>query len=235
MKKAVKGRVQAMTVKYAQDGQGERLQEVVGEREAGSERREQILRSSWEVLSQVGFEKITTRRIAEAAGINIATLHYHFGSKEAVLTETLRYAQKWTDQYMRESIAGSRTAEEALTRAFEHIWKLMVQGRGVLRFDLVVRGFRDPEAKKEAMNVYGTYRRFVQEIIEKHVSEGGVLPPNLTAQTMADYTITLVDGVILHHRLSGDDAAAERNLNMVRTQLFQLIGVPLEHAGIGTD
>ena len=100
-----------------------------------NERRDQILATSWEVLSQVGFEKITTRRIAEAAGINIATLHYYFGSKEAVLTETLRYAQAWADEKMREAVTGSKTAEEGMARAFAHTLKMVLTGPGVLRFD----------------------------------------------------------------------------------------------------
>lgn len=219
---------------YAQEGQGERSQAVSGEREGGMERRERILLAAWRVLSQVGFEKITTRRIAEAAGINIATLHYHFGSKEAVLTETLRYAQRWTDQQMRTAITGSESSGEALTRAFAHMWKLMLLRPGVLRFDLVVRAFRDPDAKQEALSVYETYRAFMQEIIEKHLAEGGRLASGLTAQTLADYLITVVDGVILHHTLSGDDAAAERNLDMIRSQVLQLMGMSLE-AAIGTD
>ncbi|MBC7805555.1 MAG: TetR/AcrR family transcriptional regulator [Akkermansiaceae bacterium] len=219
---------------YAQDGQGKRSQAVSGEREGGLERREQILLAAWRVLSQAGFEKITTRRIAEAAGINIATLHYHFGSKEAVLTETLRYAQRWTDQQMRSAIVGSQTSAEALTRAFAHTWKLMLLRPGVLRFDLVVRAFRDSDAKQEALSVYGTYRGFIEEIIEKHLAEGGRLASGLTAQTLADYMVTVVDGVILHHTLSGDDAAAERNLDMVRNQVLQLMGMPSE-AAIGMD
>ena len=213
-----------MTVDYAQGGQNE----------GGTERRERILLAAWDVLSQVGFEKITTRRIAEAAGINIATLHYHFGSKEAVLTETLRYAQRWTERQMRGAVVGSRSPKESLTRAFAHTLQLMRQGRGVLRFDLVVRAFRDPDANQEARNVYGAYRCFVQEIIEAHVAGGGKLAAGLTAETLADYLVTMIDGVVLHHRLSGDDAAAERNLDMVRVQVFQLMGLPHEAAD-GTD
>ncbi len=218
-----------MTVEYARDGQGENNREAVTE--GGAERREQILLAAWRVLSQVGFEKITTRRIAEAAGINIATLHYYFGSKEAVLTETLRYAQRWTDQQMRSAVAGSRNAGEALERAFAQTLKLMLQRRGVLRFDLVVRAFRDPDANHEASSVYTKYRYFVEEILEAHLAEGGTLSSGLTAQTLADYLVTVVDGVVLHHTLSGDDAVAERNLNMVQSQVLQLMGTPRDAAG----
>lgn len=212
-----------------------RDQDVPATREGTPERREQILLAAWDVLSQVGFEKITTRRIAEAAGINIATLHYHFGSKEAVLTETLRYAQRWTDQQMRAAVTGSRTPEEALERAFAQAWNLMTKRPGALRFDLAVRGFRDPEARHEALGVYGAYRRFIEEIIEGHIATGGSLGADLTPQTLANYVVTVIDGVVFHHTLSGDDEAAQRNLEIVQDQVFQLMGISRQAAAGGTD
>lgn len=201
------------------------------ERMGGAERREKILIAAWDALTQVGFEKITTRRIAEAAGINIATLHYHFGSKEAVLVETLRYAQRWAEQRMREAIVGAKTPTEVLMRAFDETWELVHTRPGVLRFDLAVRGFRDPEARQEAESVYANYRRFVREIIEHHVAVGGTLDADLTPETLANYIVSAIDGIVLHHTLSGDEAAAKRNLSLVRRQVFELMGI----SAVGTE
>lgn len=188
-----------------------------------SERREQILATSWEVLSQVGFEKITTRRIAEAVGINIATLHYYFGSKEAVLTETLRYAQEWADERMREAVTGSKTAEEALERAFAHTRKMVLTGPGPLRFDLAVRAFRDAEAKQEALRVFGRYEAYVCEMIEWHVRTGGRLHAEFSPQTLAEYVVAMVDGIVLHFLVSGNDVVAKRCLKQVQSQVWQLM------------
>ena len=58
-----------------------------GERGGIEQRREQIriqiLEAAAIALTRGGYERITTRRIAEEAGVNIATLHYYFGTKEA--------------------------------------------------------------------------------------------------------------------------------------------------------
>ena len=188
-----------------------------------NERRDQILATSWEVLAQVGFEKITTRRIAEAAGINIATLHYYFGSKEAVLTETLRYAQAWADAQMRDAVSGSKTAEEALTRAFAHTLKIVLTGPGPLRFDQAVRAFRDAGAKAEALRVFARYEGFVCEIIEWHLRTGGKLEDDWTVQSLAEYVIAMVDGVVLHYLVSGNGVVAERCLNEVQNHVWQLM------------
>ncbi len=52
--------------------------------------REAILAAALEVYSKHGFRGATTRRIAEAAGVNEVTIFRHFGSKEALLGEALR-------------------------------------------------------------------------------------------------------------------------------------------------
>lgn len=52
--------------------------------------RETILAAALEVYSRYGFRGATTRRIAEAAGVNEVTIFRHFGSKETLLGEALR-------------------------------------------------------------------------------------------------------------------------------------------------
>lgn len=62
--------------------------------------RETILAAALEVYSRYGFRGATTRRIAEAAGVNEVTIFRHFGSKETLLGEALR-ALRAGDLYVR--------------------------------------------------------------------------------------------------------------------------------------
>lgn len=55
-----------------------------------SDTRETILAAALEAYSKYGFRGATTRRIAEAAGVNEVTIFRHFGSKETLLGEALR-------------------------------------------------------------------------------------------------------------------------------------------------
>ena len=52
--------------------------------------RDQILAAATTVFSQHGFRGSTTRRIADAAGVNEVTLFRYFGSKDALLEEAVR-------------------------------------------------------------------------------------------------------------------------------------------------
>lgn len=54
--------------------------------------REQILTAAIDVYAQHGFRGATTRRIADAAGVNEVTVFRHFGSKDALLAEAIRHS-----------------------------------------------------------------------------------------------------------------------------------------------
>lgn len=55
------------------------------------DRRQEILAAAAVVFAQYGFLGSTTRRIAEAAGVNEITLFRYFGSKEVLLREAMQH------------------------------------------------------------------------------------------------------------------------------------------------
>jgi len=56
------------------------------------ETRRYILEAAERAFASAGFAGATTRQVASAAGVNVATLHYHFGSKEGLYRAVLREA-----------------------------------------------------------------------------------------------------------------------------------------------
>jgi AcrR family transcriptional regulator len=60
------------------------------------ETRREILRAAGEAFAACGFVGATTRAVAGRAGVNVATLHYHFGSKEGLYRAVLENASKGT-------------------------------------------------------------------------------------------------------------------------------------------
>jgi AcrR family transcriptional regulator len=56
------------------------------------ETRELILDAAVRLYAEAGFRGATTRRIAAEAGVNEVTLFRHFGTKEVLLREALRWA-----------------------------------------------------------------------------------------------------------------------------------------------
>lgn len=62
-------------------------------RDANPERtRQEILLAAEESFARSGFVGATTRHVAAKAGVNVATLHYHFGSKAGLYQAVLEQA-----------------------------------------------------------------------------------------------------------------------------------------------
>jgi AcrR family transcriptional regulator len=54
-------------------------------REAAAETRERLLDTAEQLFAEEGIARTSLRAITLAAGVNVAAIHYHFGSKEALL------------------------------------------------------------------------------------------------------------------------------------------------------
>src|SRR5687767_3051257 len=66
------------------------------ERHSAEERRELILQASLELFARQGLHGVTTRMIAEAAGMSEALLYRHFRSKEELYQELQRWCLRGT-------------------------------------------------------------------------------------------------------------------------------------------
>ncbi len=56
------------------------------------ERRERLVVAGYEVMRQQGLANLRTREVAAKAGITVATLHYYFPTKEALVRAVIAYA-----------------------------------------------------------------------------------------------------------------------------------------------
>ena len=54
-----------------------------------SSTRDQLILAAGKLFSEQGFDSASTRAIAEACGANLAAIHYHFGSKQALYQAVL--------------------------------------------------------------------------------------------------------------------------------------------------
>jgi AcrR family transcriptional regulator len=83
-----------------------------------AETRQEILKAAEESFAASGFVGATTRQVAARAGVNVATLHYHFGNKERLYRAVL-------DAVVSGEVAESGRSDspvERLTAVVESLW-----------------------------------------------------------------------------------------------------------------
>lgn len=52
--------------------------------------KEKIMQAALELIKKEGFDGITTRKIADRSGTNVALVNYYFGSKENLINESIK-------------------------------------------------------------------------------------------------------------------------------------------------
>jgi AcrR family transcriptional regulator len=75
--------------------------------------RDALLAGAKRCLYEQGYARTTARDIVAASGANLASIGYHFGSKEALLVEAMAAAmQDWSDE-LRRAIATTNVDQDA--------------------------------------------------------------------------------------------------------------------------
>lgn len=93
--------------------------------------REALLLAAGEVFAQRGFRTATIREICQRAGANVAAVNYHFGDKERLYLEVLRYASgRAEERYPAELDATSTAPPRIQLRRFVHNFLLRLLDSG---------------------------------------------------------------------------------------------------------
>ncbi|MGV4925433.1 TetR/AcrR family transcriptional regulator [Streptomyces sp. BHT-5-2] len=106
--------------------------------------REDLLAGAKQCLVERGWARTTVRDIANAAGVSHAAIGYHFGSKDALLTQALVQAVDELDDELRPQATGDEPADrwQALIDSFtthRALW--------VAQLEAAVQAERSPEVR----------------------------------------------------------------------------------------
>src|SRR5215471_7315739 len=109
-------------------------------------RRKDLAQIAYRLIAKKGLEGFRTRDVAEAAGIDTGTLHYHFPSKEALVQAVVEHL---VNDFRAVRPESSAPPQNALDELRNEIFDLAPRVREspeqlVVMLDLRVRASRDP-------------------------------------------------------------------------------------------
>jgi len=122
--------------------------------------REDLLAGARQVILERGVAKATARDIATAAGVSLAAIGYHFGSKEELITAALMQSLGSGIGDEMEAVV-DETAALPLLEGFAALWNRMPQVFAANREALLaslensVRVLRDPQASRAMADAAG--------------------------------------------------------------------------------
>ena len=149
-----------------------------GKRESGDDRRIAIALAARQIIIEKGLEGLRTRDIAARVGINIATLHYHVPSKEALIAlvaDSLR--QDFRAQALRHPRAG-KNALERLHLEFDDFREAVTEMPEliVVLTELIARARRDPVVAAIMIPMREFWRNQIADIFRLGISDGSFRP-----------------------------------------------------------
>ncbi len=126
------------------------------------------------LIAERGFEGLRTRDIADRVGINVATLHYHVPSKQALVrlvAHSLR--AEFTEQHMRRP-RKDLSPRECLEAEFGDHRDLMIVRPDLLLVlaELSERARRDPEVAAEMDPMRAYWHDQIASILERGRADG---------------------------------------------------------------
>jgi AcrR family transcriptional regulator len=163
----------------------------------GKERRSELVQIAYRHLIEKGFEGLRVRDIAQEAGINNATLHYYYPTKEFLIQAVVAHLmQEFSTNRLPSTNADRRSALNDLRREFEDLrqrFQTMPEMFMVL-IELVARSRRDPTIAHILRYLDEGWRNHLVQILERGVRDG-IFRPDIDVVRTATILMVQFKGV----------------------------------------
>lgn len=151
--------------------------------------------AAYQLIAEKGFEGLRTREVAEKAGINSATLHYYFPTKETLIQGVVEHLMQEL-RTPRASAKDPHSSVELLRAEFADI-RLRLQETPeqlAVLTELAVRAWRDPAIATILKYLDDGWRGHLISILKAGIAEG-VFRADLDLSTTANAIMSQLRGL----------------------------------------
>jgi AcrR family transcriptional regulator len=191
----------------------------------GQATRERIISAARDVLMEHGHAGTTTRAVADAAGVNLSQVHYHFGGRQGLLIAVLDQENEalLARQYALYDAPGPLSEKWRLASNF--LDDDMRSGYVRVLWELWAAGLTDPEIAAGWRAAVTRWHELLESVFAAWIEDVGLelpISPNVAATLVSDVFL----GIEVH--LLGGFEAPHR-------EVLDTIGVLIERAEAGLD
>ena len=130
--------------------------------------------AAYSEIAERGFEGLRTREVASEVGVNIATLHYYFPTKESLIRAVLDHAMG----RFRTTLAPHGSPADQLRNYLRATRKLMLDEPelGAVMAELALRSVRDDSIASIMNEMYDVWHVTLRGLLRRAVKEGKLRP-----------------------------------------------------------
>jgi AcrR family transcriptional regulator len=167
-------------------------------------RRQHIVEAAFKSIAEEGFEGLRTRDIAAAVGINSATLHHHFPTKDDLIAGVAAHLES----RFRSEKTATRDDTPEFARQFEDVVLYHLQKPDMLAVyrEFVARAPRDPAIAALVARLHAGWRESVTVALRRGRADGS-LRADLDIDAAASIVLSTAWGLVSGILASPDDLA----------------------------
>jgi AcrR family transcriptional regulator len=179
-------------------------------------RRQELVLAAFHQIAACGFEGLRTREVAAEAGVNIATLHYYFPTKEALIRGVLEHAMS----RFRTTLAPHGSPDDQLRNHLRAVRKLLQDEPqvGAVMAELALRSARDASIAALLRQTYDAWHATMRGLLRRAV-KAGELRPELDSDEAAALVVATLTVMTL-------PIAAGPQMGLALRQLELWLGLP---------
>jgi AcrR family transcriptional regulator len=130
------------------------------------------VRATFQMIAKHGFEGLRTRDVADMVGVNIATLHYYFPTKESLIRAVL-------DQAMirfRSTLTPHGSPSDQLRNHLRAVRKLLIEEPELkaVMAEFALRSARDRSIAAIMAEMYTSWHKAVRGLLRRAIKQGGL-------------------------------------------------------------
>jgi AcrR family transcriptional regulator len=171
---------------------------------------EALLDAAERLLADAGYASITTRRLAEEAGVNHGLVHYYFGSNENVLVHALERFTARLIARQRELYAAEVPFADKWRTAMHYLVSEDVRYQKIW-LELQALAWNDPDIRARLTRVNAEWRAVLTEAFEQPRCELGI---GLPLEALVSLVVTFNLGIMIE-RLGGIDTGHRELLDWI--------------------
>ena len=162
--------------------------------ERGREVRRKLLAAAVELIAERGWSAVSTRVVAERAGVAPGLVHYHFSSVQALLSEAAVGAMREVGAVLEPTLAKTATPAKAMAALASALDPYTGDDpTSVLFTEAYLAATRDADLRAAVAEVIADFRARLAAWFGSH----GVAAPEATAAVVA----AAIDGLVLQRAL----------------------------------
>jgi AcrR family transcriptional regulator len=187
--------------------------------------RDDILAAAGRVVAERGVDQARFADVSAAAGVPVSTLQYSFGSREDLLLATFEHV--WRTE--REALADQCAAAGSPWDRLRIVVEAGLQGfagedvRGRLWLESIRLGIRDPEARRDVLADYQSWRGLVADAVADGMRNGDFRPV-LPEADLPIAVLALIDGTGSALALADPHLTGSRSVDLVLGAVSALVG-----------